>query len=120
MTWTRRTASLFRRLFRKEKVEAELDSELHSYLATLVDRYVAKGYSLHAAQRAAQMEFEGAEQVKDRVREVRSGCKTSTVSITATTISSAAKRYFISAPLLTTPDNLDGKGFQPVPAARPV
>jgi putative ABC transport system permease protein len=74
MTWTRRTASLFRHLFRKEKVEAELESELHSYLAMLVDRYVAKGFSPHAAQRAAQMEFEGVEQVKDRVREVRSGC----------------------------------------------
>src|SRR5258708_4771595 len=73
MTWARRAASLFRHLFRKEKVEAELDSELHAYLSMLVDRYAAQGLSPQAAQRAAQMEFEGVEQVKERVRDARSG-----------------------------------------------
>ncbi len=38
MTWFRRATSLFRHLFRKEKVEAELDSELQACLAMLVDR----------------------------------------------------------------------------------
>jgi predicted permease len=73
MTWVRRAASLFRHLFRKKKVEAELHSELQAYLAMLVDRYAAQGLSLQAAQRAALMEFEGVEQVKDRVRDARSG-----------------------------------------------
>ena len=39
----------------------------------LVDRHTAQGLSPQAAQRAAQMEFEGVEQVKERVRDARSG-----------------------------------------------
>ncbi|SPE33824.1 hypothetical protein SBA6_300033 [Candidatus Sulfopaludibacter sp. SbA6] len=65
---------LFRHLFRKEQVEAELDREIEAYRAMLVDRYLAEGLSPQAARRAAQLEFEGVEQVKGRVRDARAGC----------------------------------------------
>jgi len=77
MNWIHRRASLvrhlFRHLFRKRQVEADLDREIDAYRAMLVDRYLAEGLSPQAAGRAAQLEFEGVEQVKGRVREARVG-----------------------------------------------
>ena len=66
-----RALSLFRTLFRKEKLEAELDEELQSYAALLTDRYLKNGLSPEQARRAALLELEGVEQVKERVRDVR-------------------------------------------------
>jgi len=73
MRLLRRAKSFFRLLFRKKKLEAELDREMQSYLAMLVDRHLSRGLSMADAQRAAQIEFEGVEQVKEQVREIRVG-----------------------------------------------
>src|SRR5450432_3309809 len=72
--WRSRAMTCFRDLFRKQQVEAELDAELQAYHAMLVDRYVDRGLSKEA-QRAARLEFEGLDQVKEQVREVRMGSK---------------------------------------------
>jgi putative ABC transport system permease protein len=75
MSWMRRAKNLFLVLFRKKKLEADLDAELRAYLAMLVDRHRERGLSIEDAQRAARIEFEGIEQVKEQVREVRVGAK---------------------------------------------
>lgn len=73
MSFISQTFSFFHVLFQKQKVEDDLDAELHAYFTLLVDRYLDQGLPLEEAQRKARMEFEGIERVKDEVREVRVG-----------------------------------------------
>jgi putative ABC transport system permease protein len=70
---TKRLRNLFRVVARRRKADEELDAEVRSFFEMLVDRYRDKGMPDEEAQRAARWEFEGMEQVKDRVREVRAG-----------------------------------------------
>jgi hypothetical protein len=73
VSWIRRAISLYRLLFRRERLEDELDAEVISYFDTMVDRYMEQGMSREEAQRSARMKFEGPEQVKEKVREARMG-----------------------------------------------
>jgi predicted permease len=73
MSWISRSASLYRRLRHRRQAEEELDTEVHAYFEILAERNVARGVSPEEARRAARVEFEGPEQVKERVREVRVG-----------------------------------------------
>src|SRR5258708_11160014 len=63
----------FRNLLHREQVEEELDQEVSSYVDMLVAEKVAKGMSRPEALRAAKIELGGSEQVKEHVRDVRSG-----------------------------------------------
>jgi predicted permease len=54
-------------------MEAELDEEMRSSLEMLVERNMLAGMSPADARRQAHLEFEGLEQVKEHVREVRVG-----------------------------------------------
>ncbi|PYY16360.1 MAG: hypothetical protein DMG61_04520, partial [Acidobacteria bacterium] len=65
--------SFFRNLFRREEVDQQLDQEVSSYLAMLADEKMARGMSREDAVRAAKLELGGSDQVKEHVREVRSG-----------------------------------------------
>src|ERR1043165_8874721 len=56
-------------LFRRRRVEDELDEELRSSFEMMVDRFLASGLRPAEARRAARIEFEGVEQVKERVRD---------------------------------------------------
>src|SRR5512143_1766658 len=67
-----RTASLLRNVFRRARVERELDEEVRAYLEMLVDDKVARGMSREEALRAAHMEV-GGESLKEQVRDVRAG-----------------------------------------------
>jgi len=64
---------LYRNLFQRGKVEADLDSEVETYFQFLVERYTAQGLSIEEARRAVRLQCEGPEQVKEKVREVRIG-----------------------------------------------
>jgi putative ABC transport system permease protein len=68
-----RLLSLFRNLFRKERVERELDAEVSAYLDELTEEKVAAGMSREQARREARIELGGVEQVKEEVRAVRAG-----------------------------------------------
>jgi len=68
--WIRNTGRL---LFRRPQVEADLDAEVRAYRDLLMDRNVRAGMSEPEARRAAQLEMEGVEQVKEQVREARAG-----------------------------------------------
>lgn len=69
----RRLAHLFAYFFRRRSLEDDLDRELRSSFELLVDRMVARGMSGAEARRAARIEFEGVEQVKERVRDGMAG-----------------------------------------------
>lgn len=73
LSWVRQAASLYRRLRNQDRVEQELDDEVQAYFAILIERNMARGLSREEAARAARIEFEGPEQVKDKVRDVRTG-----------------------------------------------
>ncbi len=72
MGFSSRTRSLFRNLFHKSRVELELDAEMGAYVDLLAKEKMAAGVLPAEAARAARMEAE-AEQVKERVRDVRTG-----------------------------------------------
>ena len=66
-------AALFRNLFRKQRVESDLDEEVRAFVAMREDEHVARGMSRPEARRLALLECGGMEQVKESVREVRAG-----------------------------------------------
>ncbi|MGA2741945.1 MAG: ABC transporter permease [Bryobacteraceae bacterium] len=65
----RRLKHLFAYLFRRRRLEDDLDEELRSSFDIIAERFAAHGMSPAQARRAARMEFEGLEQVKENVRD---------------------------------------------------
>ena len=66
-------SSFLRNLFRREEVDEQLDQEVSSYVAMLADEKMAGGMNREQAIRAAKIQLGGSDQVKEHVREVRSG-----------------------------------------------
>jgi predicted permease len=54
-------------------VEADLDQEVHAHLELLIEENIRAGMPPQEAQRAARMELGGVEQVKEQVRDSRTG-----------------------------------------------
>jgi putative ABC transport system permease protein len=73
MSLTSRTSSLLRNLFRKDRVERDLDLEVRGYVEMLEADKVTAGMGRAEAHREAVLESGGLEQVKEQVREVRIG-----------------------------------------------
>jgi len=65
--------SLYRQLFRRAEMQEDLDAEVASYFEEVADRNQAQGVSREEARRQARLELGGVEQVKEEVREIRSG-----------------------------------------------
>ena len=65
----RRLTHLCEYFFRRRRLEDDLDEELRTSFEMLVDRFTARGMSPAEARRAARLEFEGLEQVKENVRD---------------------------------------------------
>lgn len=70
--WSR-VNSLWRNLCQKDQVENQLDDEVRAYVDMVIDEKIAKGLSASEARRMALMEFGGMDQVKQAVRERRTG-----------------------------------------------
>jgi predicted permease len=68
-----RLASLWRNLSDKESVDRELTEELRAHIDLLTEKKLGEGMNPEEARRAALIEVGGIEQVKERVREVRTG-----------------------------------------------
>ncbi len=56
-------------LFRRNRLEHDVDAELQSSLQLIADQFVARGMTPREALRAARLEFEGVAQVKEKVRD---------------------------------------------------
>src|SRR6266403_6235325 len=65
--------SFLRNLFLSRRVEADLDQEVHAHLEMLIAENIRAGMPPHEAQRAARIELGGVEQVKEQVRDSRTG-----------------------------------------------
>src|SRR5262245_39868269 len=66
-----KTRLRLRSLFRRSRVEDELDAELSFHVDRLVEAGVARGLTLDDATRAALLEIGGIERRKDECRDVR-------------------------------------------------
>ena len=73
MPFRYRVSSLWRALFRRDGLERDLDAELASYVEELTARKVEQGMSPGEARRSARLEAGGIEQVKEQVRDARTG-----------------------------------------------
>src|SRR5881628_1588251 len=60
-----------RSLFRRKKVEAELDDELRFHFAQQVAKFIHSGLPPQEAKRLARLEFGGMEQLKEEHRDAR-------------------------------------------------
>jgi predicted permease len=65
--------SFLRNLFLSGRVEEDLDQEVRAHLEMLTEENIRAGMPRHEAQRAARMELGGVEQVKEQVRDSRTG-----------------------------------------------
>ena len=74
-----RLRSLMRNLFRRERVESELDLEVRSYADLLEEENMSKGMSPEEARRTARIEAGSPEQIKEEVRGMRAGAWIETV-----------------------------------------
>jgi len=68
-----RLRALCRNLWRRDRVDRDLDDELRATHALLVQEQIRAGLTPSAAQRAATMALGGVPQVKEQVRAVRAG-----------------------------------------------
>ena len=73
MIFLHRLYTFCRNLFRRNRMDQELDDEISSYVDLLAEEKIRKGASPEDARRAARIEAGGVEQVKERVREIRPG-----------------------------------------------
>jgi DNA-binding PadR family transcriptional regulator len=71
----RRIANLWRNLAAKREVEHQLDAELRSYVDMLEAEKIRSGIDPARARREALLELGGFDQVKEQVRDVRTGRK---------------------------------------------
>lgn len=60
-------------LFRRKRIEQDLDAEVRYYLDALVEEKIRAGMSAEEARRSARIEAGGIEQVKEEVRQARAG-----------------------------------------------
>jgi predicted permease len=65
--------ALWRNVWRRQSVEADLDAEISGYRQMLEDEKIRAGVDPAVARREALMELEGATQVKESVRDARTG-----------------------------------------------
>ncbi|HYM00180.1 MAG TPA: permease prefix domain 1-containing protein [Blastocatellia bacterium] len=67
-----RLKTIFRNLLRGSSVERELNEEVSACLAVMIEEKANGGVDLERARRSAAIEFGGIDQVKERVRDIRS------------------------------------------------
>src|SRR5258705_12305496 len=65
--------SFLRNIFLPHREDVDLDQEVRSHLEMLTDENIRSGMPPHEAQRAARIELGGVEQVKEQVRDSRTG-----------------------------------------------
>ncbi|MES2695504.1 MAG: ABC transporter permease, partial [Verrucomicrobiota bacterium] len=65
--------SRFTAFFRRRKLDADMAEEMRAHLELLTEEYVRRGLSPTEARHAAQREFGGVEQIKERARDQRGG-----------------------------------------------
>lgn len=75
MSFGTRIRSAIRNWTQRKRTESDLDSELHAFVDLIADEKIADGMSPSEARRCALVETGGFEQVKQAVRDQRSGAR---------------------------------------------
>jgi predicted permease len=73
MTAVSRLRNLLRNLFRRDRMQRELDDELRAMFDLLVEEKIGRGMQPSEATRAAAIEMGGIEPLKEKVRDVKMG-----------------------------------------------
>jgi predicted permease len=73
MVFLRRVRKILDLLSHGDAVETELDAEVQAFYQTMVDRYIERGLPEGEARRLARIKFGHPENVKEEVRDSRSG-----------------------------------------------
>src|SRR5580704_16432841 len=79
MSLPRRARALLKLVFDRQSVETDLDAEVQSFYRITVDRYVEQGHSEEEARRLAHLQLGHIEQVKEEVRDTRTGATVSAI-----------------------------------------
>ncbi len=79
MSAIRRLRAFWHLLVHRDAIETELDAEVRAFYDTMVERYVKQGHSQQDALRLARLKFQAPEQVKEEVRDARTGAAISSV-----------------------------------------
>src|SRR5579871_764330 len=66
-----KTGAALRYIFRRKRVESELDDEMRFHIEQQVEKYLRSGMSRDKAVRRARIEFGGIESVKEECSEAR-------------------------------------------------
>src|SRR5713226_5175499 len=66
-------ASFLRNIFRKKRMEQDLDDEIRFFLETTAQNQMASGMSEDEARRAARLQLGTVDSLKDSVRDIRTG-----------------------------------------------
>src|SRR4051812_22269781 len=73
LRWLPRAISFFRNVTSRQKDELDIAAELSAHLDLLIEEKLRSGMKLDEAKRAAKIELGGVEQVKEQVRDARTG-----------------------------------------------
>ena len=73
LRWLSRAVSFFRNVTGRQKDELDIAAELSAHLDLLIEEKLRSGMKPDEAERAAQIELGGVEQVKEQVRDARTG-----------------------------------------------
>src|SRR5215470_17956741 len=71
--WFNKSSSWLRLLLHRREADQAVDEEIQFHLDAKTEQYIEKGMTRVAARRAACIELGGVEQVKEKVRAVRTG-----------------------------------------------
>src|SRR5205814_243497 len=71
--WLSRAVSFFRNITGRQKDELDIAAELSAHLDLLLEDKLRSGMKVNEAERAARIELGGIEQVKEQVRDARTG-----------------------------------------------
>src|SRR5258706_511168 len=80
MALWQRIKTLWRNVARKRRVDDDLDQEIRSYQTMLEDEKARAGADARLARREALLELDGAERIKEQVRDVRRGSTLDSIS----------------------------------------
>ncbi len=73
LRWLSRAVSFFRNVTGRQKDELDIAAELSAHLDLLIEEKLRSGMKPDEAERAARIEWGGVEQVKEQVRDARTG-----------------------------------------------
>jgi predicted permease len=73
LRWLSRAISFFRNVIGRQKDELDIAAEVSAHLDLLIEEKLRSGMKPDEAKRAAQIELGGVEQVKEQVRDARTG-----------------------------------------------